>query len=139
MAKSASRTRSCIREALNDAAPDFQKSGYIKPGGSGSGNYMKYIATRPRAEKHGEHGLFSSVPEVSLEDSMKEVSEHPGPVWTFVYSLKREDATAGSGTFDGRSPWPFQPCGFLRSSPQGSIWAHVISIRKINLAAFRIC
>ena len=57
-----------------------------------SDRYMRYIATRPRAEKHGEHGLFSSSPEVSLEDSMKEVSEHQGLVWTFICSLKREDA-----------------------------------------------
>lgn len=43
-----------------------------------SDRYMRYIATRPRAEKHGEHGLFSSSPELSLEDSMKEVSKHQG-------------------------------------------------------------
>lgn len=53
---------------------------------------MRYIATRPRAEKHGKHGLFGSSPEVSLEDSMKEALRTQGPVWTFIYSLKREDA-----------------------------------------------
>ena len=66
----------------------IQKSGYIKSGGAG---YMKYIATRPRVERHGEHGLFSSHP-VSLDTSLKEIKEHPGNVWTFIWSLRREDA-----------------------------------------------
>ena len=52
---------------------------------------MKYIATRLRVERHGEHGLFSSRP-VSLDASLKEVEEHPGNVWTFIWSLRREDA-----------------------------------------------
>lgn len=52
---------------------------------------MKYIATRPRVERHGEHGLFSSRP-VSLDASLKEVENHPGNVWTFIWSLRREDA-----------------------------------------------
>ena len=57
----------------------------------GREGYMKYIATRPRVERHGEHGLFSSRP-VSLDTSLKEIEEHPGNVWTFVWSLRREDA-----------------------------------------------
>ena len=36
---------------------------------AGRDGYMKYIATRPRVERHGEHGLFSSRP-VSLSDSL---------------------------------------------------------------------
>ena len=52
---------------------------------------MKYIATRPRVERHGEHGLFSNRP-VSLDASLKEVEEHSGNVWTFIWSLRREDA-----------------------------------------------
>ena len=71
-----------ISAALDENAHTLQESD----------KYMRYIATRPRAEKQGEHGLFSSSPEVSLNDSMKEVSSHQGPVWTFIYSLKREDA-----------------------------------------------
>lgn len=67
----------------------IQKSGYIKVG-SASG-YMKYIATRPRAECNGEHGLFSNRP-VSLEAALKEVETHTGNVWTFIWSLRREDA-----------------------------------------------
>ena len=57
----------------------------------GREGYMKYIATRPRVERHGEHGLFSSRP-VSLNASLKEIEEHPGNVWTFIWSLRREDA-----------------------------------------------
>lgn len=57
----------------------------------GHEGYMKYIATRPRVERHGEHGLFSSRP-VSLDASLKEVENHPGNVWTFIWSLRREDA-----------------------------------------------
>ena len=53
--------------------------------------YMKYIATRPRVERHGEHGLFSSRP-VSLDAALREVEQHSGNVWTFIWSLRREDA-----------------------------------------------
>ena len=58
---------------------------------AGREGYMKYIATRPRVERHGEHGLFSNRP-VSLDASLKEVEEHSGNVWTFIWSLRREDA-----------------------------------------------
>lgn len=57
----------------------------------GREGYTKYIATRPRVERHGEHGLFSNHP-VSLDASLKEIEEHPGNVWTFIWSLRREDA-----------------------------------------------
>ena len=53
--------------------------------------YMKYIATRPRVERNGEHGLFSNRP-VSLDAALKEVETHTGNVWTFIWSLRREDA-----------------------------------------------
>lgn len=53
--------------------------------------YMKYIATRPRVERHDEHGLFSNRP-VSLAAALKEVETHTGNVWTFIWSLRREDA-----------------------------------------------
>ena len=54
--------------------------------------YMRYIATRPRAEKHGEHGLFGAEDAVDLEKTMDELKEHEGNVWTIIYSLRREDA-----------------------------------------------
>ena len=89
----------------------IQKSGYIKPGGGG-GSYARYIATRdgvelieaPRsapagggyleyiAERPRSHGLFSAGGVADLEQTMENINAHTGPVWTFVYSLKREDA-----------------------------------------------
>ena len=55
--------------------------------------YMSYIATRPRVERHGAHGLFSSAPAVDLDAAMAELEAHEGNVWTIIYSLRREDAT----------------------------------------------
>jgi len=54
--------------------------------------YMKYIATRPRAERVGRHGLFGDADTVDLEKAMTELSEYPGSIWTHIISLKREDA-----------------------------------------------
>lgn len=54
--------------------------------------YLHYMATRPGAERHGEHGLFSNRRDVSLSTAMQEVHNHQGPVWTLIYSLRREDA-----------------------------------------------
>ena len=54
--------------------------------------YMHYIATRPRAEKHGEHGLFGAEDAVDLEKTLGELKAHEGNVWTIIYSLRREDA-----------------------------------------------
>ena len=85
----------------------IQKSGYIKPG-SGGGHYAEYIATRDGvelmepttgggyleyiAERPRSHGLFSADGVADLEQTMEEINAHAGPVWTFIYSLKREDA-----------------------------------------------
>ena len=54
--------------------------------------YMKYIATRPRVERLGSHGLFGNEDTVDLEKAMTELSEYPGNIWTHIISLKREDA-----------------------------------------------
>ena len=54
--------------------------------------YMQYIATRPRVQKHGSHGLFSSSTSVDLASAMSELEAHEGNVWTIIYSLRREDA-----------------------------------------------
>ena len=54
--------------------------------------YMQYIATRPRVQKHGSHGLFSSATAVDLTSAMSELEAHEGNVWTIIYSLRREDA-----------------------------------------------
>lgn len=98
----------------------IQKSGFIKPGRAagyikyiatrdgaemispGPEGYLEYMATRPGAERHGEHGLFSSRP-VSLSSAMKAAQEHTGPIWTFIYFLRREDA-ARLG-FDSAEGW----------------------------------
>ena len=85
----------------------IQKSGYIKPG-NGGGHYAEYIATRDGvelmeptagggyleyiAERPRSHGLFSASGAADLEQTMEEINAHAGPVWTFIYSLKREDA-----------------------------------------------
>ena len=65
--------------------------------------YMRYIATRPRAEKHGEHGLFGSEDAVDLEKATQELQTHEGNVWTIIYSLRREDA-ARLG-YDNAASW----------------------------------
>ena len=54
--------------------------------------YMSYIAQRPRAEKHGDHGLFSEVDTTDLKAAKAELDAHDGKVWTFIFSLRREDA-----------------------------------------------
>ena len=64
----------------------IQKSGYIKPGGGGAGSYMKYIATRPRAERLGDHGLFGDEDSVDLEKAMGELDHYTGNVWTHILS-----------------------------------------------------
>ena len=89
----------------------IQKSGYIKPG-NGGGHYAEYIATREgvelmdaqypshegsgyleyMAQRPRSHGLFSADGAADLEQTMEEINAHAGPVWTFIYSLKREDA-----------------------------------------------
>ncbi len=65
--------------------------------------YMRYIATRPRAEKHGEHGLFGAEDAVDLEKATQELQAHEGNVWTIIYSLRREDA-ARLG-YDNAASW----------------------------------
>ena len=54
--------------------------------------YLKYIATRPGAEKHGAHGLFGREENADLNTAMHDLTLHDGNVWTIIYSLHREDA-----------------------------------------------
>ena len=54
--------------------------------------YMKYIAQRSGAEKHGTHGLFGQQNSVDLNSALDELQSHQGNVWTIIYSLRREDA-----------------------------------------------
>ena len=56
-------------------------------------NYVDYLAHRPRAERIGEHGLFTDEgAPVILSQVQEEVLKHKGPIWTHVVSLRREDA-----------------------------------------------
>ncbi len=77
-------------------------------GGKQAGGMAKYIATRDNAEgllrltgymaerpgsvKLGSHALFSDREDIVLAHAMREVSGHPGRVWSHVVSLGREDA-----------------------------------------------
>ena len=54
--------------------------------------YLKYIATRPGAEKHGAHGLLGRQENTDLPVAMHDLTAHDGNVWTIIYSLHREDA-----------------------------------------------
>lgn len=55
--------------------------------------YADYIATRPRAERFGTHGLFTDDGEpVHLSKVSEELNQHQGNVWTAIISLRREDA-----------------------------------------------
>lgn len=60
---------------------------------SGKKRYMEYIAQRPRVELHGAHGLFSGEDRpIILSQAAQEVSQHTGPIWLPILSLRREDA-----------------------------------------------
>ena len=66
--------------------------------------YADYIATRPRAERFGSHGLFTDDGvEVQMSEVSKELNAYQGNVYTAILSLKREDA-ARLG-FDRGSRW----------------------------------
>lgn len=58
-----------------------------------SKTYADYIATRPRAERIGSHGLFTEEGvQVNLAKVSRELNLHDGNVWTAIISLRREDA-----------------------------------------------
>ena len=72
--------------------------------------YADYIATRPRAERFGSHGLFTDDGmQVQLEKVSEELNRYTGHIYTSILSLRREDA-ARLG-FDTGSRWR----DFLRS------------------------
>ena len=55
--------------------------------------YADYIATRPRVEMYGSHGLFTHEGEtVNLSEVSDELKNHQGNVWTVIISLRRDDA-----------------------------------------------
>ena len=83
--------------------------------------YADYIATRPRAERIGKHGLFTDGgTEVNLEEVSKDLNKFDGTIWTMIVSLKREDA---------------QKFGF----DTGEQWRKMLRARRTEIAeAFRI-
>ena len=54
--------------------------------------YAEYIATRPRVERFGSHGLFGDEDYVNLKKVTAELQNCEKNVWTHIVSLKREDA-----------------------------------------------
>lgn len=82
-----------ISQALEENWSDVQKSD----------GYMKYIATRPRAERLGSHGLFGDKDGVELDKAMTELENYTGNVWTHIISLHREDAERLS--YDNAGAW----------------------------------
>ena len=92
-----------------------------------SPTYADYIATRPRAERIGSHGLFTSGDEpVVLSKVSQELNEHQGNVWVFIASLKREDAERLG--YDNASRW---------KDMIGSHVAQMASTMKIPLENFQ--
>ena len=71
-----------ISRALEDYWPDVQQSDI----------YAEYIATRPRVERVGSHGLFGDEDYVDLKKVTEELQTCEKNVWTHIISLKREDA-----------------------------------------------
>lgn len=83
----------------------FYKPGHKTDKGQSRGGYAQYIGTREGVEilrsgmagyigeRRGSHGLFSDEGvDVSLSKISEEIDNHPGNVWGFIVSLKREDA-----------------------------------------------
>ena len=60
---------------------------------SGIKAYAEYIATRPRTERFGSHGLFTDDGvQVQLSKVTEELDRHKGNIWTAIISIRREDA-----------------------------------------------
>lgn len=82
-----------------------------------SDGYAKYIATRPRAERLGSHGLFGDEDVVDLDAAMAEVSAYQGNIWTHIISLKREDAARWGTTVPKHGALYSRPTA-MRSPPR---------------------
>lgn len=66
--------------------------------------YADYIATRPRAERFGSHGLFTDDGvQVNLAEVSRELNDYGGNAWTVIIFLRREDAERLG--FDNGSRW----------------------------------
>lgn len=55
--------------------------------------YADYIATSPRAQRFGSHGLFTDDgTEIKLSSVSDELNSHTGNVWTAIVLLRCEDS-----------------------------------------------
>lgn len=55
--------------------------------------YADYIATRPRAQRFGTHGLFTDDGvQIKLNKVSEDLNRYGGNVWTVIISLRREDS-----------------------------------------------
>ncbi|MCY1713380.1 relaxase MobL [Caproiciproducens galactitolivorans] len=66
-------------------------------------NLVEYVGKRPSVDRVGEHGLFSSSPDVDIRKAQEEIANCEGNIWTHVISLRREDADALG--YDTQKPW----------------------------------
>lgn len=66
-------------------------------------NLIEYVGKRPGVDRVGEHGLFSSEPNVDIRKAQEEIASCKGNIWTHVISLRREDADALG--YDHQKPW----------------------------------
>ena len=66
-------------------------------------NLIEYVGKRPGVDRVGEHGLFSSEPNVDIRKAQEEVVSCKGNIWTHVISLRREDADALG--YNHQKPW----------------------------------
>ena len=58
-----------------------------------SKTYADYIATRPRAQRFGTHGLFTDDGvQIKLNEVSDVLNHYDGNVWTVIISIRREDA-----------------------------------------------
>ena len=74
-------------------------------------NYVDYIASRPRAQRRGNHALFTDTDApLVLSQIAGAVAHHPGNIWLPIISLRREDA-ARLG-YDDAAQWRELLTGF---------------------------
>lgn len=92
-----------------------------------SEGYAKYIATRPRAERLGDHGLFGDTDDVDLYEAMSKLEHYTGNVWTHIISIHREDAERLG--YDNAQAWRSLLCthrndiaAAMRIPPQDFRW-----------------
>ena len=66
-------------------------------------NLVEYVGKRPGVDRVGEHGLFSSSPQVDIKQAQEDIANCKGNIWTHVVSLRREDADRLG--YDRQKPW----------------------------------